>query len=44
MLRYCDIGSIEFAVADNLNLRDAGYLLAHELEDRTPKIPGNALV
>ena len=44
VLRHGDVGGVQFAVADDLHLRDGGDLLAHELEDRAAEVAGDALV
>ena len=44
MLRHHHVSGVEFAVADNLDVRDVGNLLADQFEDRAAEVPGDALV
>ena len=44
VLRHRHVGSVEFAVADNLDLWDIGNLLPDQFEDRTAEVAGDTLV
>lgn len=40
----CDVGCVEFAVADDLHSWDGGDLFTHQLEDRTAEVASDAFV
>src|SRR2546426_7580298 len=44
MLRHRHVSGGEFAVADNLDVRDVGKLLADQFEDRAAEVAGDTLV
>jgi hypothetical protein len=44
VLRDNDVGSVQFAVANNLHRGDGGDLLAHQLEDRAAEVARDAFV
>jgi hypothetical protein len=44
VLRHHHVRGVEFAVADNLDARDVGNLLADQFEDRATEVASDALV
>lgn len=44
VLRDDDVGRVQLAVADDLDLGDRADLLAHQLEDRATEVPSDSLV
>jgi hypothetical protein len=44
VLGYSDVGSVEFAVADNADVRDICDFLPNKFEDRATKVAGDTLI